>query len=161
VHYHFHKSSPSIPIPSQMNPVFTLQPYLPKIHLNTISHLHLVLRIVSSCRTFKPTFCTHFSSSYDPYISSYWFDNPYNIWWTVQNMGPLIMQFNPVFCHIIPLTSEQFYFSISLSWFHKLIVRHLFMQLMIVDKLGPNILLTFMFLNTLNLCSSLKVRHGV
>lgn len=110
-----------------MNPVFTLQPYLPKIHLNAISHLHLV----PPNSVFVSDFPTNIFYSLliflcmllDPYISSYWFYNPYNIWWTVQNMGPLIMQFNPVFCHIIPLTSEQFYFSISLPWFHKLIIK--------------------------------------
>jgi hypothetical protein len=55
-----------------------------------------------------------------------WFVHPNNIWWSVQVMKLHIMQSSPVFCHSPLLRSKC-----------------------------PNILLSTLFSNTLNLCSSL------
>jgi hypothetical protein len=41
VHYHVHKGSSIVHTLSQMNPIHTLQPYFPKLHLNISSHICL------------------------------------------------------------------------------------------------------------------------
>lgn len=46
VHYSVCKSSPVVPIPSQMNPISTFPTYFHQIHFNII--LHLCLSLVSS-----------------------------------------------------------------------------------------------------------------
>jgi hypothetical protein len=44
VHYRVHKSSPLVPILSQINPIHTIPSYLSKIHFNIVHHLRLGLR---------------------------------------------------------------------------------------------------------------------
>jgi hypothetical protein len=41
VHHHVHKGSSIVHTPSHINPIHTLQPYFPKLHLNISSHICL------------------------------------------------------------------------------------------------------------------------
>lgn len=88
VHYHVHKSPPWVTTMSQMNLLYNLQIYFPKIHFTII--------ILSMCRSsewslhfrlFNQNFvhihhlshpCYMICSSHPP-----WF-HPHNIWWRVQ-----------------------------------------------------------------------------
>jgi hypothetical protein len=65
-----------------------------------------VFRADSSLQAYQPEFSTYFWSPHACYISRLshptWFDYPNNIWWRVQIMGLLILQFSPAYCHFIP-----------------------------------------------------------
>jgi hypothetical protein len=66
--------------------------------------------VVSSFQAFQPKLCVPFLSPHARYVPRPshppWFDHPNNIWWRVQTMQLLIMQFYTVSCHFIPLRSK-------------------------------------------------------
>ena len=109
VHYLIHKSPPSVPILSQIDPVHTLHPHLTSRRSVLIlsSHLRLGLSsgLLPSGVTTKP--CMHLSCP--PYMfrpfQSPWLDHPNDIWW-VQSIKLFVMQSSPLPCYLIPLGSK-------------------------------------------------------
>jgi hypothetical protein len=69
-------------------------------------------QMVSSLQVLRPAFCMHFL--FVPCVLYYvlrpshllCFNNPNNIWWRVQIMKVLIMQFSPAVSNILPVRSK-------------------------------------------------------
>jgi hypothetical protein len=100
VHYRVHTSPPLDPILSRLNPVRPIDPYLPKVHLNVI--LLPTPRSSQRSLTFGPPnqnpvntnpllHACHMSSP----PRSPWFNHPNNMWWRIQAVRFIIMQFPP------------------------------------------------------------------
>jgi hypothetical protein len=126
VYYHIHNSQPLVCILSHMNPVYTLTPCFFKIHC-TGSHLCFCLRVVSGFLTKVVYAILIFLMQYPSHPT--WVDYLNNMWWRVQSMMILIMQFSPA-----PVT---------------------------FCLVGWNTALSTLFLNMLNLCSSLRAKGQV
>jgi len=107
VRYHIYKSPLLVPTLSKLNPVCTSPPH--SIHILS-AHL---------CRSPKWPFPFRFSdqnfvhishSTHACYISRPshppWFDNPSNIWWSVQVIKLLIKMSSPGSRHFLPLRSK-------------------------------------------------------
>jgi hypothetical protein len=86
VHYRIHKNLLQAPI--QCTPSYCISPILVLYHL-----------ILS-----PPSWALHALPSRRP-----WFDNANNIWWGLQIMKYVLMQFSPASCHFIPLRSKYFF----------------------------------------------------
>jgi len=132
VYYRVHKGTAMVPTLNQINPVYTLPPYFPKFHSDIISHLRLGLisSLFPSGFQSKIVRIAHLFYTCFMLHPSHppWFDHPNSIWWSVQ------VRSSSLCCLLQPPVTC----SLSLS------------------LLLPNILLSNMFLNTPNLCSSLR-----
>jgi hypothetical protein len=73
--------------PQQINPIYGLQPYIPKFRFNIIHLFTRVLRVVSFVKGVQPKFCMHFLCSlrmlHAPPILY-----PTNIWWSTNYEAP-------------------------------------------------------------------------
>jgi hypothetical protein len=99
-HHRLHKNPPLDPILSQPNPVRPIDPYLPKIQLNVI--LTPMPESSQWSLTFGPpnqnsvnisplpNACHMSRPSHLP-----WFNHPNNIWWRIQAVKFIVMQFSP------------------------------------------------------------------
>jgi hypothetical protein len=134
VHYRVHKSSPPVPILSQVNPIHIPKPCFPKIHQMLSSHLRLGLPS-GLLPSGLPT-----KMLYAPLTSPMRATFPaYLILLALITLTILGEEYKPCsssLCSFLqpPITSSL---------------------------LGQNILLSTLFSNTLNLCSSLNVRDKV
>ena len=103
-HYHVHHSPPSVPIPSQINPVHALPSYFLKIHFNNIipySKCSPYFRFPNENPVhiyFHHHMCHMPNSSHPP-----WFDHSNSTWWGEKCMKLLIMQFSIASCYFLPL----------------------------------------------------------
>jgi hypothetical protein len=98
VHYSIHKSPPLVPILSHINPVHTLTSCFLKIHYSSIYAYVFQWGIFPSSFPTKIVVCiSHLSHDCCmPNPTHYpWFDHSNNIWWRVQIIKLLIMQFSP------------------------------------------------------------------
>jgi hypothetical protein len=134
VHYHFLKIPPLVPILSQINPVHTTPSYLSKIHYNIIHPPTSWSSVASLFRGFPP-------------------NNLY-----VFLVSPIRATDH---AHII---AHDFTILIILAEEYKLRISSLYSFLQphaTSSLLGPNILLSTLFSNTLNPCSSRNFRDQV
>jgi hypothetical protein len=115
VHYHVHKSPPLDPILSQPNPVRPTDPYLPKFQLTVI--LPPTPRSSQWSLTFGPPNQNPANTSPLPHACHMsrppqppCFNHPNNIWWRIQAVKFIIIQFSPrsVTCFINELFSFWF-----------------------------------------------------
>ena len=108
IHYRIYKCAPSVPVLSQINPVHV--PGLISWRSSLILSPHLTPRSSkwslplrfpdenSICTSLLPHTCyLHFPSH------SSRFDNLNTIWWGVQTIKLLIIQFSPLPCYFVPL----------------------------------------------------------
>ena len=131
VHYRIHKCSPPVPILSQLYPVHTPTSYFLKIHLNTI------LPPTSGSSNWFHSFRFHHRN---PVCTSCLLHMCY--------MPPHLIFLNLV----TQIIFGEEYRSLSSSFLHFPVT---------LSLLGPNILLSTLFLDTLNLRSSLHVSDQV
>ena len=132
-----------------------------------------VLKVVSFPQVSPPKPCIHLSSPHTCYMPipfhSFRFFHPNNIWWGVQIMKLLIIQFPPLHCYFVPLrpkySPQQPSFTRTIfgkeyrSWSFSL---YSFLHSTVTSSLlGPNILLNNLFSNTLSVRSSLNVSDAV
>jgi hypothetical protein len=110
VHYLVHKSPPTVPILSQINPIHTIPHYLSEIHFNIVAQLRLGLH----SGLFPSGFPTNilYAFLFSPIRATC---HPHLIllyliiliiWRRVQAMKLLIMQFSPTSCYLISLRSK-------------------------------------------------------
>jgi hypothetical protein len=99
VHYRAHKSTPLDTILNQPNPVRPIDPYLPKVHLNVI--FPPTPRSSQWSVPFGPPNQKPLNTSPLPHACHMsrpphppWFNHPNNIWWIIQAMKIIIMQFS-------------------------------------------------------------------
>jgi hypothetical protein len=113
IHYHIHKSSPLIPIMNQISPDHVLPSYWLKIHFNGIlPSTPRASQWPLSFRFPNQIFCGHFFLlTYNmPLLSRLsWLDHPNGIWWGVQFVEFLNVQFSPslFFLHFVPKYLSQ------------------------------------------------------
>ena len=92
VHYRIHNSPPSVPIPSQINPVHSYTSYFLKINCNII---YLFTPCIPSGRL--PSSFPVFTSpvAHTCYMSclsqSSWLGHPNDVWWGVQSIKLFVM----------------------------------------------------------------------
>jgi hypothetical protein len=106
VHHYFHKSQSLVPVLSQTNAIHALKSFC-KIHYNIIPpSMPVSSKVVYFLHVSLSKSCMHFFSPHTMHMhcQSNLFENPNNIWWGVQIMKFLIMQFSPVSCYVLPLT---------------------------------------------------------
>ena len=106
VHYRVYKCPPPVPVLSHIDPVHAFHPTSWRSILIPSSHLSLGL---PNC-LFPSGFPTKYLLSYPhtcympcPFYSS-WFYYPNGIWWRVQIIKLLVMQFSPLPCYLVPLS---------------------------------------------------------
>ena len=99
---------PSVPILNHISPVHTLKSHFLKIHFNIIfppmpaSSEWFFYSVLPTKNPVYTSPCPH--TCYMPRPShSARFDHPNHIWWAVQIIKLLIMQFTPLPCYFVPL----------------------------------------------------------
>jgi hypothetical protein len=106
VHYRVHRSSPLVPIVSQINPVHTTPSYLSKIHFNIPNHLRLVLPSGLFPSGLPTNILQVYAHLFAPFVlhalpsHPLWLDHSNYTWRRVQVMKFLIMHFSPISRHI-------------------------------------------------------------
>jgi hypothetical protein len=107
IHYPSHKSLLLVPILRHMNPVYTTRLYFSNIHFNIVLHICLALANGLFNSVF-PT-VTWYLPLHNLYIAERWLDHLSHVWWRVQVMKLLIVQFSQASCHFIPLRTNLLY----------------------------------------------------
>jgi len=95
-HYLIHNNPPTVPIPSQLDPVHSLTSHLRKIHLNIIPHLcqGLPSGFLTSGFPTKNLYTSllfRIRATFPAHLILLYFNHPNNIWWAVQIIKLLII----------------------------------------------------------------------
>jgi thiol-disulfide isomerase/thioredoxin len=115
VHCHLHKSLPLVPILSQINPVHALRSCFYKIHFHVIlpsmlaSSMYMFPSGFPTTKKKTPVFISLLAYTCHIPHSSHQFDILNSVWWGVQIMRLLIIQFSAVPCYSLPLRPHFFF----------------------------------------------------